>query len=188
MECNDLVPQNIVSRSQVGGNLDRPGETICNEDIGPPLPALERHVNQSANTDLEEFQLRLVCILAITRALGQVVNNRSFVRLGPCVPFQVDLVSRLYSDMTSRCLGTLMADNIRFTEAVRLNVTIICSPNGPANYWVMVGIPREGRSIVASVSHAVGNEPVNMSVRGNIGDRGHNGNKGGYFDDSHCMC
>lgn len=181
------MPQNIVSRSQVGGNLDRPGETICNEDIGPPLPALERHVNQSANTDLEELQLRLVCILAVTRALGQVVNNRSFVRLRPCVPFQVDLFSRLYSDMTSRCLGTLMADNIRFTEAVRLNVTIICSPNGPANYRVMVGIPREGRSIIASVSHAVGNEPVNMSVGGNIGDRGHNGNKRGYFDDSHCM-
>ena len=58
MERDDLVPQNVVARRNVLGNLHQPAVIVVRELQGSPV-VLGR-VNQANFIDLEELELRLV--------------------------------------------------------------------------------------------------------------------------------
>lgn len=135
------MAENIISRLQVDGNLDSPGEVIGHEHIVSPPATLHRHIKQASSADLEEVQLLLIDILAVAGALGEVVNDRTLVGLGPCVPLQGDLVTRLDGDMALSRLRVPVADDVGVTELSGLNVAIVCGTIGPADNRIMVGIP-----------------------------------------------
>jgi len=140
MKSDDLMTQNIVARSQICRNLNCPRVAIANENIRSPVAAVHGHVDETLGADLEELKLSLVHVLTVTRTFGQVVDNRAFVGLGPCVPLEVDFITSRHGDMASGVSSSPVTNDIRVCEAIRFDVSIISSSSNPSSNWKLTRI------------------------------------------------
>ena len=90
--------------------------------------------------------------------------------------------------MASAVLGSPVTNDIRVRKFGRFDISIICSSGDPSSYWkatwILINVsfvivlaceriqrttdPTEGRGIIASISYAVGYNPVDMAVSSDL--------------------
>ena len=106
VEGDDLVAENVLSRSNGAGDSDRPGEVVVDELGSSPLAVLVTSL-----VDLEEAQVSGLSGGSVVD-LGHVVKDRTDVRLGPGVPLDVNgATSSDLSDLSTSS-GVLVASNL----------------------------------------------------------------------------
>jgi len=86
VQGDDLVAEDVVARGEGLGDVDGPLVAVGDELVGAPL--VGGGVDDTDLSELEEAQALLVGVGAVARALGQVVDDRAVVGLGPGVPLE----------------------------------------------------------------------------------------------------
>ena len=102
---DDLVTKDVLAGSDVLGDSNGPGEVVGDEVVRGPV--LGSAVVQARLVDLEEREVaRCDRRAVVAGTLGQVVQNRTVVRLGPGVPLQLNgTTSGDSSDLVTRLTG-----------------------------------------------------------------------------------
>lgn len=113
VEGNDLVTENVVAGGDVAGDGDIPLEAVADELVGSPAAA-----GQTLLGDLEELEVGLGGAGAVSGALGEIVDERTLVRLGPGVPLDGDRLSGGDRDAGLSGSGGLVADDVGLTSSV----------------------------------------------------------------------
>lgn len=85
VESNDLVAENIATRSDGRRNRNVPGEPVAHHLVGRPGAWWRGAVNQTLLVDLEELQGARGGGGAGPVALGEVVEDGAVMRFGPCL-------------------------------------------------------------------------------------------------------
>jgi hypothetical protein len=89
VESDDLVAEDVLAGSDVFGNSDSPGIAVGNQVVGSPV--LGSGIIDALLVDLEEGKVTSRGGSAVVAgALGQVVEDRTVVRLRPGVPLKLD--------------------------------------------------------------------------------------------------
>ena len=86
VQGDDLVAQDVVARGERLGDVDGPLVAVGDELVRGPL--VGGGVDDADLGQLEEAQALLVGVGAVAGALGQVVDDRAVVGLGPGVPLE----------------------------------------------------------------------------------------------------
>jgi hypothetical protein len=106
VKSDDLVAENVVTRSDGAGDRDGPGQVVLDELGGSPLTILVAN-----GVDLEELQVSSLSRGGVID-LGHVVDNGTDVRLGPGVPLDVNLSSGSDRGNLSTSCSILVASNL----------------------------------------------------------------------------
>ena len=99
-----------------------------------------RAVVQPGFADLEELERRLVDGRAVAVAVGQVVDHRPVVALGPGVPLQLDSAACGNLGVDSAVAAVAVADDVGRAEGVRGHETEVGGGGGPADGVGVVGL------------------------------------------------
>jgi hypothetical protein len=129
MKGKNLVAENIVSGSDVVRNTDGPLVVVRHQDISGKGVG---RGDEAGTGDLEEAEIVLVDVLAGAVTGGEVVEDGTFVRLGPVGPLQGDDGAGGNSDVAFSGNGLAMADDVGVAIAVWLDETEIGLLGGPA--------------------------------------------------------
>jgi hypothetical protein len=76
------MTEDIAARCDIYWDSDQPGEIVGNQYIVGPVPRIVSSY-QPSTVNLEELERGLVHRFARPVAIGQVVDHRAVVRLGP---------------------------------------------------------------------------------------------------------
>lgn len=178
VEGNDLMTENVVSRGNIGGNLNHPAVIVGNELVGGPLSWGISTINQAGLGDLEELERGLVNSLASLRtAVGEVVDDGTVVALGPSIPLNKDLVTSGNNGMGTGVFGVLMTDDVGVGEVLGTNEAVVGVGGSPgSNLRRILGV-REYIDVVALVGGAVDDNVLDVAMGSNRSSTGKGGEK-----------
>ena len=115
MKSDDLVTKDVLAGGDVLGNSDSPGVAVGNQVVGSPV--LGSGIVETLLVDLEEGKVAgRGGSAVIASALGEVVDDRTVVRLGPGVPLELDLAT----SGDSGKLGARLAGLWYFVSRIRV--------------------------------------------------------------------
>jgi hypothetical protein len=118
MKRDDLVSEDIVSRSYRGWYCDRPCQVLGNERIACPRAGCRCPIDEAGFTDLEKIESVFVGRFTFAVAFCHVVDDRTVMRLSPLIPLQTN-------GGASRDCGMLLArGRVQVTDDV--GIAIIC--------------------------------------------------------------
>lgn len=93
MESNNLMTNDIVSRSDIGWDGSSPGVVVGNHLVGSPGSGNGGVVNQSTLVNLEEFKSGLVNSSTVSVAVGKVGDDWAVMGFGPDSPLEINGVT-----------------------------------------------------------------------------------------------
>lgn len=134
MQSDDLVAPDIVSRGEVGRNLDDPRVVIADQLVCGPSAGEGAVVGEADAGDLEEFQACLVDRGAVVVALGEHVDDGAVVGRGPSAPVDLDMVTGLNRGVATSIGCVLVADNIIIGIGVGAHETIVGITRSPDSH------------------------------------------------------
>lgn len=131
MKTDDLVTEDVVASRQRARDLDGPGVTGLHEVVRGPSARRAGTADETALGDLEEAEG------SSGRGgeavdLGQVVDDRTVVRLRPGVPGQLDAVAGLDGNGGGAGLCALVASDVRGAVAVGRDEAVVLVQGVPA--------------------------------------------------------
>lgn len=178
MECDDLVAEDVEAGGDVLGNLDEPAVAVLNELVGTPLAGGGGTVDKADLVDLEELEGGLVNGLAAGgAAVGEVVDHRTVVRLGPGVPLDGNLVTGLDNGMALGVGRVAVADDIGRGESIGSDKAVVGVASCPANDNRGVGHVGEAVDLITLVRVTVDDNVGNVTVGGDGSSAGEGGKK-----------
>lgn len=113
------MSQDIIARSNVRWNLQRPAIVVCDQFTCTPYTSGRACFYQADSIDLVEQQFRLVNILAIAITVGQVGYDGTEVTYRPVCPLQLyrttcfdgcSCLSRCGAQMANDIWGVIVVD------------------------------------------------------------------------------
>ena len=167
VQGNDLVAQDVVPGSQVAGDGDLPLVAVADELVRRPDA-----VGQALLGNLEPLEAALVGAGAAPAAAGQVVDDGTLVRIGPCVPLEGDGLAGTDRNVRLSRRGLLVADDIRGAGRVGLNKTKILLRGPPAWESRRVGLVPVDGGVVVGCGCATCRDGLDEAVCGNGGRGG----------------
>lgn len=169
MESHQLVTENIVAGSDGLRDLDHPAVIVLDQLIITPGTRDVRVVDQTNAVDLEELERGLVNCLATVTTVGEIVHDRTMVRLGPFCPLDVDAVTCLYSDVTLGVGRVLMANDVGRGVVVGSYEPVTSVGSSPCGDSGGIWHVREGVDIKALVVDTVDDDVGDMTVGCDLG-------------------
>lgn len=157
VESEDLVAEDVVAGRYIGRDPDAPLVAVLDEEVGGVGLGCS---DETGAVDLEETQVVLVHRLARAVAVGQVVEDRAAVRLGPVGPLESDDGTSSNADVALAGGCLTMADDVRGAVAAWLDEAEICLLCSPAGTCVLVSIwPPEQMDVYLGVLTGWGGWP-----------------------------
>lgn len=164
MQCDDLVPKDVVARGDVCRDLHEPGACVGDEHVRGP-EARVGPVDPADIVNLEELEGGLVYRLAVAVAVGEVVQDGPVVRVRPDDgPLDGDRVTRVHGRVATGWGGVLVADDVACLIGVRGDEAVVCVAGGPAYHDRRVGFVWVGSWIIALPVDTVDDEVVDMAM------------------------
>lgn len=169
VESNDLVAEDVLARSDAGGDGGDPGVVVGDHVGGSPGLAVNV---ETTGINLDELKGLLVDGGAVIAAVGKVGDDGALVRVGPGGPLNVDVLTGSNSGVGLSVGSTLVADDVGVgvgrggDEAV---VKIL--GDGPTDDDGSRGLVLHGRVVVLGVV-AINDNARNSTVGGGGGGEG----------------
>ncbi len=140
MQRDDLVTKDVVARGHGLGDRDGPAVVGGDELIGCPFAGLVRVIEHALGRNLVEFQGGLVGGGAFAVAVGEVVDDRAVMGLGPSGPLELDGGAGGHGGVELSRGGAFVADDVWVREVARIDVTgVFVSRDRPGDQGGMGG-------------------------------------------------
>lgn len=159
MESDDFVAQDVAACGERAGDLDVPRVTVGDQGVRGILAGHNGAVDQTGLLDLEEVE-GPGGRGAVAVDLGEVVDDRAVVGLGPGVPLQLEGVARLDGDGSAAWLRALVAGNVRSAKLGGLDETWAVSVLRPLGGKIMLTVV-----LVQSVPSGLGWKIVGRGIK-----------------------
>lgn len=184
MEGDDFVTEDVVTWCDVGWDGESTSVVVSNQSVGSPGSRWGRTIDETTSLDLEELECGLVVGSTVTSTLGEVVDDWSVMRLGPCGPLELNGSAGRNSRRFSSVRGILVADDVSVGVLAGSNEAVVLVLGRPADNYRWVGHIHKVCA-VAFIVDSIDDNSADVTVRVNLRCESNDASQGGELGERH---